>query len=251
MHRSRTQRPRMGTQMGTNTGTQSSGFTIIELMIVVVLIAILASIALPNMLSARVAANETAAIASLRTISSAQAQYQVAGRADVDADGTGEFGTLSELAGSRAGRTDATGATTATSIPPAVLSRAFGVLNANGEATKSGYLFRAFLPGQGGGNTTESAVNGDLSASVDVDTSETIWCIYAWPEGAARSGNRTFFINQRGDISATSGVYSGSQSLDTANAGAAFEAGGATTAITGATALGVVGVDGNLWTSTR
>ncbi len=227
------------------------GFTIIELMIVVVLIAILSMIAVPNMLAARVTANETAAIASLRTISNAQAQYQVAARADVDADGTGEFGTLSELSGARGGRTDATGATAATSIPPSVLSRTFGMLNANGEAKRSGYLYRVFLPGQGGGNATENAGNGDLSGSVDVNASETVWCIYAWPEFATRTGNRTFFINQRGDIVATTGVYSESQSIGTTNAGAAFEAGGLVTAITGIVAVGTIGLDGNRWATAR
>ena len=39
-----------------------NGFTIIELMIGVVLIAILSVIAVPNMLSARISANETSAI---------------------------------------------------------------------------------------------------------------------------------------------------------------------------------------------
>jgi len=227
------------------------GFTLIELMVVVVLIAILSTLAIPNMLAARISANETSAIASLRTISNAQAQYQVAHRADVDADGTGEFGTLSELAGARAGRTDASGATDATYIYPAVLTQSFGLLNANGEGSRSGYLFRAFLPGQGGGNATENDAAGDLAGTVDVDASETIWCIYAWPDAAARTGNRSFFINQQGDVLTTTGSYSGTKAVDTTNAGAAFEAGGDATAITGNLAIGEVGIDGFTWTTTR
>lgn len=49
-----------------------SGFTLIELMIVVAIIAIIAAIAIPAMLRARIGANESSAISSLRTITSAQ-----------------------------------------------------------------------------------------------------------------------------------------------------------------------------------
>ena len=49
-----------------------AGFTLLELVIVVGTISVLAAIAVPNLLRARVASNEAAAIASLRTIGSAQ-----------------------------------------------------------------------------------------------------------------------------------------------------------------------------------
>jgi prepilin-type N-terminal cleavage/methylation domain-containing protein len=51
------------------------GFTLIELMIVCAIIAIIMGIALPNLLGARMAANESAAIASLRLISTACHMY--------------------------------------------------------------------------------------------------------------------------------------------------------------------------------
>ncbi|HLL76644.1 MAG TPA: prepilin-type N-terminal cleavage/methylation domain-containing protein [Pyrinomonadaceae bacterium] len=51
------------------------GFSLIELLIVVAIIGIIAAIAIPNLLSSRKAANESAAIGSLRTINSAQATY--------------------------------------------------------------------------------------------------------------------------------------------------------------------------------
>jgi prepilin-type N-terminal cleavage/methylation domain-containing protein len=51
------------------------GFTLVEIMIVVAIIALLAAIAIPNLLRARLNANETTAQATLKTLATAAESY--------------------------------------------------------------------------------------------------------------------------------------------------------------------------------
>jgi prepilin-type N-terminal cleavage/methylation domain-containing protein len=51
------------------------GFSLIELLIVVAIILIIAAIAIPNLLRARMAANESSAVASIRTINTGMVTY--------------------------------------------------------------------------------------------------------------------------------------------------------------------------------
>ena len=67
------------------------GFTLIELMIVVAIIAIIAAIAIPSLLRSRIAANETAAMGALKQMTSHEAAFR---QVDSDGNGVKDYWTL-------------------------------------------------------------------------------------------------------------------------------------------------------------
>jgi prepilin-type N-terminal cleavage/methylation domain-containing protein len=74
-------------------GIMNRGFTLIELMIVIAIIAIIAAIAIPNLIEARKSGNESSAIGTLRTISTAQTLFR-----EADRDGNETLDYASSLA---------------------------------------------------------------------------------------------------------------------------------------------------------
>jgi len=69
----------------------AKGFSLLELLIVVAIILIIATIAIPSLLRSRQAANESAAVASVRTITTAEVTY-------LSSSG-GQYGTIAQLVG--------------------------------------------------------------------------------------------------------------------------------------------------------
>jgi prepilin-type N-terminal cleavage/methylation domain-containing protein len=68
---------------------RNKGFSLLELLIVVAIILIIATIAIPSLLRSRQSANETSAVANLRSLNTAEVSYASAGG--------GAFGSISNL----------------------------------------------------------------------------------------------------------------------------------------------------------
>ena len=142
-----------------------AGFSLIELLIVVAIILIIAAIAIPNFLRSKIAANESSAVASLRTISTAETTY-------ASTWGVGYAPVLNNLGGP---------------IPCSIATPAAACLIdpllSNGANVKSGYSFAAVA------NTPAGGVNSGFEAN-------------ATPTSVDITGKRAFCVDQTGVLRA-------------------------------------------------
>lgn len=229
-------------------------------MIVIAVIAVVASVAIPQLQRARLTANEASAAATLRAIAQAQAQITPALSIDTDMDGVGEPAYLAELAGTAPARLSFAGSPMpggpGDELDPTILQAALGQVN-NGVATHSGYIFQIWLPGPtaGGlvGGIPEDNGGGKAGAPFpDPDNSETVWNAYAWPMRRNATGTPVFFISSEGQLLMTTNrgpgvTYSGVGGGPAVDAALSVPGDMTSTFSIG----GLPGNDGNLWVPLR
>jgi prepilin-type N-terminal cleavage/methylation domain-containing protein len=145
-----------------------AGFTLVELIMVVAVIAIVASIAIPSLLRGRIAANESAAIGALRAINNAEASYFAT------AGGGGYAESLVTLGVPCPGNDQAF-------LSPDLM---------DDPALKSGYQIR--LQAAAGAEPADEDCNGTATVSG--------FFVTAIPLQFARSGSRAFATNSASSI---------------------------------------------------
>jgi len=149
---------------------KQKGFSLIELLIVVAIILIIAAIAIPNLLRAKIAANESSAVGSMRTLNTAAVNYYTSWGVQYPTNMTVMGGPTTAPAACGLAELIDDNLALATAAPTA----------------KSGYFFTYV------GATATAAVNGC--------TGFQTYTISTVPANVGQTGQRGFFTDQSGVI---------------------------------------------------
>lgn len=130
---------------------------------------------------------QRSAVSCLKALSTGQEQFKNAVAVDRNQNGIGEYGTLDELAGTKACRGDGPQFAESPFLPPSL-----GGADERGVVVRNGYCFVCFLPtGPTGATATDLA-------SVDVAANEVCWIGYAWPLDASDPLAREYVMDAQG-----------------------------------------------------
>lgn len=159
-----------------------SGRGAIELVVVLCLAASTAFVLVPVSASRGIVENEDEAARVLREIAGAQVRFRAAAVVDPDGDGTGAYGSLTELAGIRSRRVST----------PWTDGRLEGLESEQRRAglfRRAGYYFTVYL------------CDGNDTPVTDPDAARPdFWVGYAWPVRYGDTGRRVYSIDAQGHL---------------------------------------------------